>query len=295
MERCVSAHRGCLREPEDPEILEPAAPPQILELPEHTGISANRPAHRFTDRLQECHAAVHAELATGASMRAVARKLGLGRNTVHKYARAATWQEMFHGQWQDRTSILDPHREYLLQRWSEGCHNALALHRELQTRGYQGSYGLLRDFARQRLRGLPVPIRPAPPAPPTVRQATGWIVGHPDGLDEDAHRRLKAVLDRCPELAAVHGHVHGFARMLTQLQGVDLPSWMAAVRADHLPGLDSFVHGLEIDLAAVTAGLTLPFSSGAVEGNVNRIKMLKRQMFGRAGFALLRKRVLLAG
>jgi transposase len=70
--------------------------------------------------------------------------------------------------------------------------------------------------------------------------------------------------------------------------------WIAAVEADDLPGLRSFVTGLRRDQQAVSNGLRLPYSSGAVEGNVNRIKMLKRQMYGRAGFHLLRKRVLLA-
>ncbi len=82
--------------------------------------------------------------------------------------------------------------------------------------------------------------------------------------------------------------------MITELQGDRLPQWIEAVRADDLPSCHTFVNGLERDLAAVTAGLTLPWSSGVVEGHVNRIKMLKRQMYGRAGFALRRKRVLLA-
>lgn len=82
--------------------------------------------------------------------------------------------------------------------------------------------------------------------------------------------------------------------MLTQLQGDQLPQWIKAVRADDLPSLHTFANGLERDLAAVTAGLTLPWSSGTVEGHVNRIKMIKRQTYGRAGFGLLMKRVLLA-
>ncbi|MCO1579896.1 ISL3 family transposase [Crossiella sp. SN42] len=77
------------------------------------------------------------------------------------------------------------------------------------------------------------------------------------------------------------------------LQGELLPEWIAAVRADDLPGLTSFANGLQSDLDAVTAGLTTPWNSGPVEGRVNHIKMIKRQMFGRAGLALLRKRVLL--
>lgn len=81
--------------------------------------------------------------------------------------------------------------------------------------------------------------------------------------------------------------------MLTMLQGQRLPRWIAAVRADDLPGLTSFAIGLESDLDAVTAGLSMRWNSGPVEGRVNHIKMIKRQMFGRAGLPLLRKRVLL--
>jgi transposase len=102
------------------------------------------------------------------------------------------------------------------------------------------------------------------------------------------------VLAYCPELDALTGHIRTFGRMISELQGDRIPQWIKAVRADDLPSLHTFANGLERDLAAVTAGLTLPWSSGVVEGHVNRIKMLKQQMYGRAGFALLTKRVLLA-
>ena len=82
--------------------------------------------------------------------------------------------------------------------------------------------------------------------------------------------------------------------MMTGRHGDRLTSWIAAVEADDLPELRRFTAGLARDRDAVVAGLTLEHSSGAVEGTVNRIKMLKRQMFGRAGFDLLRKRVLLS-
>jgi transposase len=89
------------------------------------------------------------------------------------------------------------------------------------------------------------------------------------------------------------GHVRSFATMLCSLRGQDLEAWMSAVDASDLPALRSFVLGLRRDQDGVTAGLTLPWSSGVVEGNVNRLKMFKRQMFGRAKPDLLRKRVLL--
>jgi transposase len=80
--------------------------------------------------------------------------------------------------------------------------------------------------------------------------------------------------------------------MMHKLRGARLPLWTAAVLAGDLPALQSFAKGLQHDLDAVTAGLTLPWSSGAVEGQVNRVKMIKRQMYGRAKFDLLRRRIL---
>ncbi|MFC9863043.1 transposase [Streptomyces sp. NPDC127532] len=99
----------------------------------------------------------------------------------------------------------------------------------------------------------------------------------------------------CPELEALTGHVRSLGQMLTERQGERLPQWLDAVRRDNLPGLHTLAAGIDRDRDPVIAGLTLPWSSGVVEGHVNRIKMLKHQMFGRAGFNLLRKRVLLYG
>ncbi len=114
----------------------------------------------------------------------------------------------------------------------------------------------------------------------------------PGKLKADEHRRLQSLLDRCPELNALAGHVRSFAIMIRELGGDRLQGWMDAVEADDLPALHSFVAGLRRDHDAVVAGLSLRWSSGPVEGHVNRLKMLKRQMFGRANLDLLRRRVL---
>jgi transposase len=159
------------------------------------------------------------------------------------------------------------------------------------THGYTGGYRAVRAYLRP-FRTTPTTPGARPPSPRTV---TGWILTHPDTLPEGERLKLRHVLTHCPELGALTTHVREFGKMLTQLEGERLPQWIEAVRADDLPSLHAFANGLERDLAAVTAGLTLPWSSGVVEGHVNRIKTLKRQMYGRAGFALLRKRVLLAG
>jgi len=120
------------------------------------------------------------------------------------------------------------------------------------------------------------------------------MLRHPDSLDADEQVKLKGVLARCQDLDAFAGHVAQFAEMMAGLHGDRLDTWIAAAEADDLPDLHSFANGLKRDHTAVINGLTLPHSSGTVEGNVNRIKMIKRQMYGRAKFDLLRKRVLLA-
>jgi transposase len=105
---------------------------------------------------------------------------------------------------------------------------------------------------------------------------------------------LAAVAAACPHLSALAGHIRAFAEMMTRRQGLlALDDWLTAVEADDQPDLHSFARGIRLDQQAVTAGLALPYSSAALEGNVTKIKMIKRQMYGRASFPLLRKRVIL--
>jgi hypothetical protein len=211
---------------------------------------------------------------------------------VQRYARAQTCQELVDGKWQGhRPSKLDPFKAHLQQRVQQSATNAAMLHRETTTLGYTGSYGIVRAWLEQ-YRAAPGPIAPAPP---TVREVTGWLTRHPDHLTEDEHLQLIAILEQCPQLRTAADHIHTFGEMLTSLGGHKLPGWIAAVEADadELPGLGSSAAGLQRDLDAVTRGLTTRWSSGPIEGRVNHIKMLKRQMFGRAGLPLLRKRVLL--
>ncbi|HZR49209.1 MAG TPA: transposase, partial [Streptosporangiaceae bacterium] len=105
--------------------------------------------------------------------------------------------------------------------------------------------------------------------------------------------KLSQIRGRCSHLDALAGHVTEFAKILTGLHGDRLDDWITAVETDDQPDLHSFANGIRRDHDAVVNGLTMPWSSGVVEGNVNRLKMIKRQMYGRATFELLRKRVLL--
>jgi transposase len=293
VERCVASHRACLRPPDpDPGIGEQGT---ALDDEQPAEPEEAQPVGRFAERTRRHHALVHDLLAQGHGLRAIARQLGWGRHTVQRYARAATWQELVDGKWQGkRPSKLDAFKPHLHQRWAQGCTNASELHRQITALGFAGSYALVRDYLDQ-FRVTPDPAAPAlaPPAPPTVRQVTGWLTRHPKTLTEDETLQLKVVVEQCPELRATAEHVRTFGEMLTRLRGHDLPAWITAVRTDNLPGLAGFAAGLEGDLDAVTRGLTTKWNSGPIEGRVNHIKMIKRQMFGRAGLPLLRKRVLL--
>jgi hypothetical protein len=190
-----------------------------------------------------------------------------------------------------RPSILDEHKPCLHQRWNEGRANVIQLHAELKERGYKGSYGTVRDYALPFREAGAAP--PAVPGPPKARDLARWITADPDNLDDDEKAKLAEARERCPHLNALAGHVTEFAKILTGLHGDRLDGWITAVEADDQPDLHSFVRGIKRDYDAVLNGLTMTWSSGVVEGNVNRLKMLKRQTYGRAAFPLLRKRVLL--
>lgn len=301
VERTVLAHRACLPEPElESTDIQPGAtargePDQAdlddAELDEVVPVDYGPPS-RLEIRIRERHAAVTELREKGYSLNAIRRELGLGFRTVYRLARATSIDELLVAT-RNRPSNLDRFKPYVHHRWNAGVTEATVLHAELIKLGWTGS---LRTVQRY-LRRFRDPDRP-PPVPekkPTPRRVTSWIMTNPEHLSDGDRVRLKQILARCPELEATTAHVASFAAMITQRTGRDqLPGWLDAVVADDLPALHSLVTGLRRDQDAVTNGLSLPYSSGQVEGTVNRIKMIKRQMFGRANFDLLRKRVLLA-
>ena len=229
--------------------------------------------------------------AQGMGIKPIMRELHLAKETVRRFYRAASVDELLAKARDHRPSILDDFKPCLHQRWNEGCTNVWQLFSEIRGQGYRGGYGTVRDYL-QPFRVLAA-APPAAPAPPKVRDVTSWLLRDPDSLDDDENLKLKQARERCPHLDALAGHVTDFAKILTGRHGEQLDAWITAAEASDLPDLHSFTRGLKRDHDAVLNGLTLPWSSGAVEGNVNRLKMIKRQMYGRAGFALLRKRVLL--
>jgi len=276
----VIAHRRHLAAP-DPVTPDPPPNPPAVPTPSQPDTEI-----RLATRTRERYTAVQQLLADGCSRAEVARRLGLDIQTVRRFANATCIEELLAGTRRD--SVLDPFKPYLQQRYHDGHTDTAVLLEEIRQRGYRGSVQTLRRYLR--------PSRPEkplkPPAPPKPRQVTKWIMMDPAKLNPDDQANLAAICSRSTALAAMLEHVGRFARMIGTLGGADLPQWITNVQADDLPSLQTFAKGLQRDLAAVTAGLTLPYSSGAVEGAVNRIKTIKRSMYGRAKFDLLRLRIL---
>jgi hypothetical protein len=185
-------------------------------------------------------------------------------------------------------TLVDPYREHLRHRLATEPDIAVTrLLDEIRELGYTGSANLLVRYLNQ---GRAHAERAAPPP----RRLVGWIMSRPAELPGHDRRHLDELLAGCPPLAVLAEHVRTFAELLTTRRGADLEDWMNGVDASDLPLLHAFVRGLRKDLDAVVAGLTLPYSNGPIEGTNTKFKLLKRQMYGRAGFALLRQRILLS-
>jgi transposase len=303
-EKTVVAHRACLTQPgtgnddtgaaagPGPGQPQPATCPDRPRPAEPDGLrDVCGRERRLVKRTRERHAAVHNLLTAGQSLGAISRTLSLDRNTVLRFAREPDVDKLL-VKATSRDSKLDPFKPFINRRWNEGITDAAALHAELQAQGWRGSAQAVRRYVRPFRQQAAAP--PPAPAVPKVRQITRWLLSRPEHLQPRERDQLAGIQDRCPHLDALAGHVRSFAEMMTGRRGEQqLEDWLTTVEADDQPQLHSFAAGIRTDQQAVTNGLTLPYSSGKVEGNVNRIKMLKRQMYGRAGFELLRKRVIL--
>jgi transposase len=202
-----------------------------------------------------------------------------------------TADELIPGARLSQPGLLGPHQDWLRQQWDEGLRSTEQLHQELRDRGYQGSLRTLRRLTAQLRRDTAIPA--APPAP-KAKKAASWILTPPGDLTDGDRAALAQITGRCADLSATGDLVREFADMLCHRRSERLEAWAGQAKASPVSELRGFSKGLRNDWAAVTAGLTVSYSSGPVEGHVNRIKMIKRQMYGRAKPDLLRKRVLLA-
>ncbi len=273
-----------------PEQTTPCVPPLTRIEHERAAVNARRQAR---------YEHVVALAAEGHSLREVARRAGVSRETVRNYLRAGVYRPCAPRR---RPCTTDRYAAYLRRRWEEGEHNSAVLLQEIREQGYTGAASTLRQYVRAWRTG---PRRPgrrrqgedSESAPPERRRfssrQTHWLLLRPlEDLNDDERAYREALCQASATIATAQRLVSDFGRIIRTRALTELDAWLAEARRSHIPELVSFVRGVHRDDAAVAAALTSPFSQGQVEGHVNRIKMLKRQMYGRASFDLLRRRVL---
>lgn len=262
------------------------APPAATRAPN----AAERASHASLGRRQaryEEAARLHGQ---GVSIRRIAALLGAERKTVRGWLRrgsAPSWRKPKRG------SALDPYVPLLERRWSEGCHNATRLWREVAAAGFAGRPGTVRAWAT-RHRGKQAAsgaLQPSSDAPPSGRRVGRLLMADTDKLVDGDRRLVTRLLAAAPKLAEAVAVARRLHRVLRKQSDEPLQDVLAA-GADTL--LSGFAASLGRDRDAVQAALDLPWTTSPVEGQVNRIKTIKRSMYGRAGFDLLRARVLRA-
>lgn len=235
----------------------------------------------------------------GLSISAIACHLQLTRPTVRKLVQADACPEPA-----ARPGLLTPYEPYLWLRWTQGCQNAAALWREIQARGYRGSYVHLRHALRRwrtrparRGRAAGVPAAPPLVPSPTLRafsprQATWLLLRQPDELEADERAFVVHLVRACPEVQRVQEVAQEFGRLVRTRDSGGFDPWLAVVDHSGCPEMCGFADGLRRDRAAVEAALEMEWNNGPVEGLVNKLKVAKRAMYGRAKLDLLRQRVL---
>ena len=270
-------------------------PPHDLPLPAQQR-AVQRQAHR-----QALHTQVWALHRQGWTAPAIAQHVGMSLRTVQRDLQSATFagrkRRSDHGE-----SGLNPYKPYLLERWNAGCYTAMRLFRDLRQRGYAGGYGVVAAYARRlrQAQGLPpghrcprqaLPAVAEPPCQPLTPRRATWLVLRRETKRTDAEtQQLTALRAQQAEVAEAIDLAQDFATLVRQRQPTQLDPWLTRATTSAVDAVRRFATGLAEDYAAVKAGVTLPWSTSPVEGHINRLKMLKRQMFGRARLDLLSRR-----
>ena len=248
--------------------------------PPHEGVQAATTRERWHQ--------VHDLRSRAVGLLECARRLNLALNTVKRYDRVPEPERLIRAP-KYRPTLVDPYREHPRQRRGQDPAVPVKhLFREIRELGYRGSLNLLHKYINQ---GRVEADRPAL----SPRRLARHLLTHPDHLKDHQRGRIEAARAARHEMTALADLIHTFAALLRPAQDnpEKLNTWITAVQAEDLPHLHAFTRGIDRDRDAVNAALTCPYHNGGTEGVNNKTKLIKRQMYGRAGFTLLRHRILL--
>jgi transposase len=254
-----------------------------------------RPSQRQLERAER-YERVRRLRAEGQSLRQIARATGLSVKCVVRYLRADRCPDWNPGR--KAPTQLDPFAGAIATWVERGGRNAADLYRELKGQGCPASYDAVRRYLARRLgsTGRPGPrvgplSAPVVPAPPSPRKLSFELIRKPEDRDAEEQGRLDKLRACESTLAEGLDLAAEFAAMARRRSQSSLAEWLAKAEESSCAELRSFAAGLRQDEAAVAAALTEDWSNGPVEGQVNRLKLIKRSMYGRAGFQLLRARL----
>jgi transposase len=238
---------------------------------------------------------VHELRRQGTPIRQIARDLRMSRKAVRRHLRherCPDWEPR-----RARRSRVDAHREWIDARVAEGRINASELHRELAARGVRVSYATIRRYLTKRLgrvgkaRPRANAAKPKPTPPPSPKQLSFDWIRRAEGRTVEAQTRLNTIRASSPELTNALDLADEFTALIRKRSTGTLADWLSRAEKSPCPEVRHFAEGIRRDESAVNAAVTLRWSNGPVEGHVNRLKTIKRQMYGRAGFPLLKARV----
>jgi transposase len=250
-----------------------------------------------TQARQALYDAVKARRAQGAYTTDIAREFNLSRATVSRWVNSESLPPDTRGRFK-RKCLIDEYETYLHKRLAEDCTNQSQLWREICKQGFTGNRELVSKWIREQ--GMfpraksPNPVIKKETIPVPRPKALTWlIIHHKEELDEDEQYLLKLLLQDT-KIAELRQIAHKFMQMIRNQSADEWDSWLETCCQSAVKELKNFAISLKRDEAAVYEAIRQPWSNGATEGHVNRLKFLKRQMYGRANFDLLRLKVLLA-
>ncbi len=242
----------------------------------------------------------------GLGQRAITRRLRISRKVVRRFVSSPAFPERAEGTGQraSGTNKLARYLPYLREQWTSGVQNGSRLFREIKARGYKGSRSLLGHLIAEWRTELPPKPSQGKPRKPRLaaqrpgqrrlssRSASFLMILPSEKQTPVQQQQIEHICQASEELRTVYLLSQEFMLLLKERQAEALDGWLKRVKESHVTELLSFVNGIARDYAAVRAAFSLPWSNGIVEGHVNRLKFLKRQMFGRARLDLLRVKVL---
>jgi transposase len=231
-------------------------------------------------------------LAQGMTQLAIAHQLHLNRKTVALYAKVSSLTPVSHPA---RAGILAPFTRYLVARWQTGIRNGVGLYREIVSQGYTGSRMTVERFLlglRDLEKSGQLPAVLSAPVEMTPHRTVGILLKRAEDRTPEETQALLRVDQIHPDVERTRRLMQQFQQMLRERRGDEFNAWLETAMHSGIPEWRAFVRKLRQDHAAVQAGLTLKWNNGPVEGHINRLKFLKRSMYGRANFDLLRFRVL---